>query len=133
LLALSLLCCAWVGWCFVSDRWPALWPIKVARVVVSVFVSIFYMASLNIFLIALQCSPGGTVSGDVGAASARGWPAVLAAPVAAAAARKAGGGGGHRLLRRSLAGLAAPADGVPFPTSQWVHLIYAKGESLKGG
>ncbi len=45
----------WVGWCFKNDNFPFLWPIKVARIVVSVFVSMFYIASLNIFLIALQC------------------------------------------------------------------------------
>jgi hypothetical protein len=144
LLFLSLALCAWVGWCFTSDRWPALWPIKVARVVVSVFVSIFYMASLNIFLIALQCSPGGTVSGDVGAASALGWPAVLAPPPTGGGS-SAGGGGANKLAaaggaapsppsyggrRRLLAGssLGLPDDGVPFPPDKWVHLIYAKGE-----
>jgi hypothetical protein len=48
--------CVWVGWCFSNDNFPALWPIKVARVVVSVFVSMFYIASCNIFLTACQCS-----------------------------------------------------------------------------
>jgi len=49
--------CIWVGWCFKNDSFPFLWPIKVARIVVSLFVSMFYIASLNIFLIALQCKP----------------------------------------------------------------------------
>ena len=49
--------CVWVGWCFKNDSFPFLWPIKVARIVVSVFVSMFYIASLNIFLIAVQCKP----------------------------------------------------------------------------
>ena len=49
--------CIWVGWCFKNDSFPFLWPIKVARIVVSLFVSIFYIASLNIFLIAVQCEP----------------------------------------------------------------------------
>jgi hypothetical protein len=55
--------CVWVGWCFKNDSFPFLWPIKVARVVVSVFVSIFYIASLNIFLIAVQCQPEKDASG----------------------------------------------------------------------
>lgn len=54
-LFLSVAICVWVGWCFMNDNFPTLWPIKVARVVVSVFVSMFYIAALNIFLIALQC------------------------------------------------------------------------------
>jgi hypothetical protein len=49
--------CIWVGWCFKNDSFPFLWPIKVARIVVSLFVSMFYIASLNIFLIAMQCKP----------------------------------------------------------------------------
>jgi hypothetical protein len=49
--------CIWVGWCFMNDSFPFLWPIKVARIVVSLFVSMFYIASLNIFLIAMQCEP----------------------------------------------------------------------------
>lgn len=31
--------------------------LQVARVVVSLFVAMFYIASLNIFLVALQCKP----------------------------------------------------------------------------
>jgi len=127
LLSLSLALCCWVGWCFTSDSWPALWPIKVARVVVSVFVSIFYMASLNVFLIALQCSPGGTVSGDVGLSSARAWPVVLAPPDEAGTGA-AMGAVASASRRRLLASLGVPAGGVPFPTSKWIHLIYAKGE-----
>lgn len=38
-----------------NDSFPFLWPIKVARVVVSLFVSMFYIASLNIFLMACAC------------------------------------------------------------------------------
>lgn len=49
--------CVWVGWCFKNDSFPFLWPIKVARIVVSLFVSMFYIASLNIFLICIQCVP----------------------------------------------------------------------------
>ena len=59
--------CIWVGWCFKNDSFPFLWPIKVARIVVSVFVSMFYIASLNIFLIAMQCQP------HTNAAGARHW------------------------------------------------------------
>jgi hypothetical protein len=55
--------CVWVGWCFKNDSFPFLWPIKVARIVVSLFVSMFYIASLNIFLIALQCEPELDTSG----------------------------------------------------------------------
>jgi hypothetical protein len=55
-LFISVGICIWVGWCFKNDSFPFLWPIKVARVVVSVFVSMFYIASLNIFLIACQCN-----------------------------------------------------------------------------
>ena len=56
-LFLSTGICVWVGWCFKNDSFPFLWPIKVARVVVSLFVSMFYIASLNVFLIAMQCEP----------------------------------------------------------------------------
>jgi hypothetical protein len=56
--------CTWVGWCFKNDSFPFLWPIKVARIVVSLFVSMFYIASLNIFLIAMQCEP--TLDADTG-------------------------------------------------------------------
>lgn len=38
-----------------NDSFPFLWPIKVARVVVSLFVSMFYIASLNVFLMACAC------------------------------------------------------------------------------
>lgn len=55
ILFLSAAVCIWVGWCFKNDSFPFLWPIKLARVVVSLFVSMFYIASLNIFLIAIQC------------------------------------------------------------------------------
>jgi hypothetical protein len=54
-LFISVAICIWVGWCFMNDNFPFLWPIKVARVVVSVFVSMFYIASLNIFLMACAC------------------------------------------------------------------------------
>lgn len=54
-LFISVAICVWVGWCFMNDNFPALWPIKVARVVVSLFVSMFYIASLNIFLMACAC------------------------------------------------------------------------------
>jgi hypothetical protein len=39
-----------------NDNFPFLWPIKVARVVVSLFVTMFYIASLNIFLTACTCN-----------------------------------------------------------------------------
>lgn len=39
-----------------NDSFPFLWPIKVARVVVTLFVSMFYIASLNIFLMACACN-----------------------------------------------------------------------------
>eukprot|EP00879_Flechtneria_rotunda_P031050 GHRR01033887.1.p1 GENE.GHRR01033887.1~~GHRR01033887.1.p1 ORF type:complete len:216 (-),score=55.63 GHRR01033887.1:411-998(-) len=42
-----------------NDSFPFLWPIKVARVVVSLFVSMFYIASLNIFLMASACDKQG--------------------------------------------------------------------------
>lgn len=55
ILFVSVAICVWVGWCFMNDNFPFLWPIKVARVVVSLFVSMFYIASLNIFLMACAC------------------------------------------------------------------------------
>jgi len=55
ILFISVFICIWVGWCFMNDSFPFLWPIKVARVVVSLFVSMFYIASLNIFLMACAC------------------------------------------------------------------------------
>eukprot|EP00882_Tetradesmus_deserticola_P006573 GHRQ01006917.1.p1 GENE.GHRQ01006917.1~~GHRQ01006917.1.p1 ORF type:complete len:1485 (+),score=562.58 GHRQ01006917.1:723-5177(+) len=55
ILFISVAICVWVGWCFMNDNFPFLWPIKVARVVVSVFVSMFYIASLNVFLMACAC------------------------------------------------------------------------------
>ena len=58
LLLVSTAICVWVGWCFSHDSFPFLWPIRVARVVVSVFFAMFYIAALNIFLTALQCSRG---------------------------------------------------------------------------
>jgi hypothetical protein len=55
ILFISVAICIWVGWCFMNDNFPFLWPIKVARVVVSLFVSMFYIASLNVFLMACAC------------------------------------------------------------------------------
>eukprot|EP00882_Tetradesmus_deserticola_P017752 GHRQ01019038.1.p3 GENE.GHRQ01019038.1~~GHRQ01019038.1.p3 ORF type:complete len:124 (-),score=25.09 GHRQ01019038.1:955-1326(-) len=55
ILFISVAICVWVGWCFMNDNFPFLWPIRVARVVVSVFVSMFYIASLNVFLMACAC------------------------------------------------------------------------------
>jgi hypothetical protein len=60
-LFVSTAICIWVGWCFMNDSFPFLWPIKVARVVVSIFVSMFYIASLNIFLMACACKKEGGV------------------------------------------------------------------------
>jgi hypothetical protein len=57
ILFISVAICIWVGWCFMNDNFPFLWPIKVARVVVSLFVTMFYIASLNIFLTACTCWP----------------------------------------------------------------------------
>lgn len=56
ILFISVAICIWVGWCFMNDNFPFLWPIKVARVVVSLFVTMFYIASLNIFLTACTCN-----------------------------------------------------------------------------
>lgn len=56
ILFISVAICIWVGWCFMNDSFPFLWPIKVARVVVSLFVSMFYLLSLNIFLMACACN-----------------------------------------------------------------------------
>lgn len=58
-LFVSVTICIWVGWCFMNDSFPFLWPIKVARVVVSLFVSMFYIASLNVFLMACACDKHG--------------------------------------------------------------------------
>ena len=55
ILFISVAICIWVGWCFMNDSFPYLWPIKVARVVVSLFVSMFYIACLNVFLMACAC------------------------------------------------------------------------------
>lgn len=54
-LFVSTAICIWVGVCFMNDSFPFLWPIKVARIVVSLFVSMFYIASLNVFLMACAC------------------------------------------------------------------------------
>lgn len=51
----SVAICVWVAWCFINDSFPFLWPIQVLRVVVSVFINVFYIAALNIFLISFQC------------------------------------------------------------------------------
>lgn len=56
ILFISVAICVWVGWCFMNDSFPFLWPIKVARVVVSLFVSMFYLLSLNVFLVACACN-----------------------------------------------------------------------------
>jgi hypothetical protein len=51
----SVALCIWVGWCFSNNSFPFLWPIHVLRVVVSVFIMIFYIPSLNMFLMSFQC------------------------------------------------------------------------------
>jgi hypothetical protein len=56
LLLLSILLCIWVGYCFKNDHFPYLWPIQILRVVVATFVVVFYIASLSIFMVALNCN-----------------------------------------------------------------------------
>lgn len=55
-LAGSILLCVWVGWCFKNDRFPYIWPIKVLRLVVAVFIVVFYIFSLDVFLISMDCN-----------------------------------------------------------------------------
>ncbi|GFR48517.1 hypothetical protein Agub_g10412 [Astrephomene gubernaculifera] len=54
-LAVSIVLCIWVGWCFKNDRFPYVWPIKMLRIVVATFFVVFYVGSLAIFMVALSC------------------------------------------------------------------------------
>ncbi|KAG2450719.1 hypothetical protein HYH02_004557 [Chlamydomonas schloesseri] len=54
-LAISIMLCVWVGWCFKNDRFPYVWPIKMLRIVVATFFVVFYIGSLAIFMVALSC------------------------------------------------------------------------------
>ncbi|GLI64845.1 hypothetical protein VaNZ11_008226 [Volvox africanus] len=54
-LAVSVVLCVWVGWCFKNDRFPYVWPIKMLRIVVATFFVVFYVGSLAIFMVALSC------------------------------------------------------------------------------
>jgi hypothetical protein len=53
---LSLVLCIWVAICFQRQRFPVVWPIWVLRAFVSVFFQAFYISSLGVFLIALNCN-----------------------------------------------------------------------------
>ncbi|GAX73193.1 hypothetical protein CEUSTIGMA_g646.t1 [Chlamydomonas eustigma] len=56
LLLISLILCVWVGYCFHLQRFPFVWPIQVLRLFVSVFFMVFYIASLGVFLVAVDCN-----------------------------------------------------------------------------
>lgn len=52
---LSLILCVWVFFCFQRQRFPVVWPIWVLRLFVSVFFQVFYISSLGVFLVAVNC------------------------------------------------------------------------------
>lgn len=56
LLLISAGLCIWVGVCFHRQRFPFVWPIQVLRIFVSVFFMVFYISSLGVFLIAIDCN-----------------------------------------------------------------------------
>lgn len=51
--------CLYVCYCFRRDSFPYLWPVKVLRNILGLFFSIFYVTSLNFFLISLDCQTNG--------------------------------------------------------------------------
>ncbi|KAG2495534.1 hypothetical protein HYH03_006477 [Edaphochlamys debaryana] len=56
LLAVNILLCAWVAWCFKEQKFPVVWPIKVLRIFSSVFFQAFDIASLNLLQIGIACN-----------------------------------------------------------------------------
>ncbi|KAK9830511.1 hypothetical protein WJX72_012148 [[Myrmecia] bisecta] len=56
----SVALCVFVGYCFKAHRFPYVWPIKLLRLAVSIFFSLFFISSLNLFLAAVNCqdAPG---------------------------------------------------------------------------
>lgn len=55
-LFFSVALCVYVAWCFKNNNFPFVWPIKMLRIVISLFFGMFYIVSLNIFLTALECA-----------------------------------------------------------------------------
>jgi len=53
----SVALCVYTAWCFKNNNFPFVWPIKVLRIVISLFFGIFYIVSLNVFLTAVECNP----------------------------------------------------------------------------
>ncbi|KAK9807619.1 hypothetical protein WJX72_004477 [[Myrmecia] bisecta] len=51
----SVALCVFVGYCFKAHRFPYVWPIKLLRLAVSIFFSLFFISSLNLFLAAVNC------------------------------------------------------------------------------
>ncbi|GLC42489.1 hypothetical protein PLESTB_001103800 [Pleodorina starrii] len=55
LLAINIVMCVWVAWCFKEHKFPVVWPIKVLRVFSSVFFQAFDVASLNLLQLGITC------------------------------------------------------------------------------
>lgn len=58
-LVFCIAICLYVCYCFRRDTFPYLWPIKILRNILGLFFSIFYVTSLNFFLISLDCEDKG--------------------------------------------------------------------------
>ncbi|GAB4816718.1 hypothetical protein N2152v2_003764 [Parachlorella kessleri] len=55
-LVVSAALCIFVGINFKSNHFPYVWPIKVLKLAVSFFFELFYISTLGIFIIALDCT-----------------------------------------------------------------------------
>jgi len=47
--------CVFVGLCFKNNTFPYVWPIKLLRFFVSLFFGVFYISSLSIFMVSVDC------------------------------------------------------------------------------
>ncbi|KAI7846027.1 hypothetical protein COHA_000564 [Chlorella ohadii] len=56
ILVASFVLCVFVGHNFKTNSFPWLWPIKVLKVAVSFFFEVFYISSLGIFIVSLDCT-----------------------------------------------------------------------------
>lgn len=45
-----------MGYNFRHNKFPVVWPIKITRLVIRIFLSSFYISSLNVFLTAVDCT-----------------------------------------------------------------------------
>lgn len=45
-----------VGYNFRHNKFPAVWPIKLTRLVIRIILSSFYISSFNVFLTAVDCT-----------------------------------------------------------------------------